>query len=199
MHIKLNKEANMAKIALIVGSVRQERQGIKVARWMEEKLKNRNHVVFFIDPLELNLPLLDKMYKEMTDPPEKMKSLQSKINDAEGYLAVTPEYNVGTSGAMKNTLDYFLEEYFFKPSAIVSYSPGMFGGINAAQQLRLIFAELGAPSISSSFSIPKLHKVFSEDGKLIDEAYDKRVLKFLAEFEWYIEAFKNQRAKGTPY
>jgi NAD(P)H-dependent FMN reductase len=199
MHIKLNKETNMAKIALIVGSVRQERQGIKVARWMEEKLKNRNHVVFFIDPLELNLPLLDKMYKEMTDPSEKMKSLQSKINDAEGYLAVTPEYNVGTSGAMKNTLDYFLEEYFFKPSAIVSYSPGMFGGINAAQQLRLIFAELGAPSISSSFSIPRLHKVFSEDGKLIDEAYDKRVLKFLAEFEWYIEAFKNQRAKGTPY
>ena len=199
MHIKLNKEANMAKIALIVGSVRQERQGIKVARWMEEKLKNHNHVVFFIDPLELNLPLLDKMYKEMTDPPEKMKSLQSKINDAEGYLAVTPEYNVGTSGAMKNTLDYFLEEYFFKPTAIVSYSPGMFGGINAAQQLRLIFAELGAPSISSSFSIPRLHKVFSEDGKLIDEAYDKRVLKFLAEFEWYIEAFKNQRAKGTPY
>jgi NAD(P)H-dependent FMN reductase len=199
MHIKLNKEGNMAKIALIVGSVRQERQGIKVARWMEEKLKNRNHVVFFIDPLELNLPLLDKMYKEMTDPSEKMKSLQSKINDAEGYLAVTPEYNVGTSGAMKNTLDYFLEEYFFKPSAIVSYSPGMFGGINAAQQLRLIFAELGAPSISSSFSIPRLHKVFNEDGKLIDEAYDKRVLKFLAEFEWYIEAFKNQRAKGTPY
>lgn len=189
----------MAKIALIVGSVRQERQGIKVARWMEEKLKNRNHVVFFIDPLELNLPLLDKMYKEMIDPSEKMKSLQSKINGAEGYLAVTPEYNVGTSGAMKNTLDYFLEEYFFKPSAIVSYSPGMFGGINAAQQLRLIFAELGAPSISSSFSIPRLHKVFNEDGKLIDEAYDKRVLKFLAEFEWYIEAFKNQRAKGTPY
>ncbi|HEV2877096.1 MAG TPA: NAD(P)H-dependent oxidoreductase [Nitrososphaeraceae archaeon] len=189
----------MAKIALIVGSVRRERQGIKVARWMEEKLKSRNHTVFFIDPLELNLPLLDKMYKEMTDPSEKMKSFQSKINDAEGYLAVTPEYNVGTSGAMKNTLDYFLEEYFFKPSAIVSYSPGMFGGINAAQQLRLIFAELGAPSISSSFSIPRLHKVFSEDGKLIDEAYDKRVLKFLAEFEWYIEAFKNQRAKGTPY
>jgi NAD(P)H-dependent FMN reductase len=54
---------------------------------------------------------------------------------------------------MKNTLDYFLEEYYFKPSAIVSYSPEMFGGINSAQHLRLIFAELGAPSISSSFTI----------------------------------------------
>ena len=189
----------MAKIALIVGSVRRDRQGIKVARWMEEKLENRNHIVFFIDPLELDIPLLDRMYKEIIDPSEKMKSLRNKINDAEVYLAVTPEYNRSTSSAMKNTLDYFLEEYYFKPSAIVSYSSGMFGGVNAAQQLRLIFAELGDPSISSSFTIPRVHKAFSEDGRLIDEAYDKRVLKFLAEFEWYIEAFRNQRVRGTPY
>ena len=53
--------------------------------------------------------------------------------------------------------------------------------------------------ISSSFTIPRVHKVFSEDGRLIDEAYNKRVLKFLEEYEWYIEAFKNQRNKGTPY
>jgi NAD(P)H-dependent FMN reductase len=92
-----------------------------------------------------------------------------------------------------------LEEYYFKPAAIVSYSPGMFGGINAAQQLRLIFAELGAPSISSSFTIPRVNKVFDEDGRLMDEAYDLRVLKFLEEYEWYIEAFKNQRNKGDPY
>jgi NAD(P)H-dependent FMN reductase len=73
---------------------------------MEEKLRIRNHMVFFIDPLELNLPLLDRMYKEMTDPSEKMKSLRNKINDAEGYLAVTPEFNRSISSAMKNTLDY---------------------------------------------------------------------------------------------
>ena len=127
----------MAKIALLVGSVRRDRQGIKVARWMNEKLKNRNHMVFFIDPLELNLPLLDRMYKEMTDPSEKMKSLRNKINDAEGYLAVTPEYNHSTSSAMKNTLDYFLEEYYFKPSVIVSYSPGIFGGIMLHSSLDL--------------------------------------------------------------
>jgi NAD(P)H-dependent FMN reductase len=189
----------LAKIALIVGSVRRDRQGIKVARWMEEKLKDRNHIVFFIDPLELNLPLLDRMYKEMSDPQEKLIELREKIKDAEGYLAVTPEYNHSVSAAMKNTLDYFLEEYYFKPSAIVSYSPGGFGGVNAAQHLRDIFAELGAPSISSSFPISRVHEVFDENGKLIDERYNKRVIRFLEEFEWYIEAFKNQRAKGTPY
>jgi NAD(P)H-dependent FMN reductase len=126
----------MAKIALIVGSVRHDRQGIKVARWMEQKLIDRNHVVFFIDPIEINLPLLDRMYKEMTNPSEKLIDLHEKIKAAEGYMPVTPEYNHSTSAAMKNTLDYFLEEYYFKPSAIVSYSPGGFGGINAAQQMR---------------------------------------------------------------
>jgi NAD(P)H-dependent FMN reductase len=100
----------MAKIALIVGSVRHDRQGIKVARWMEEKLKDCNHTVFFIDPIEINLPLLDRMYKEMTNPSEKLIDLDGKIKAAEGYMPITPEYNHSTSAAMKNTLDYFLEE-----------------------------------------------------------------------------------------
>src|ERR671920_2586220 len=178
----------MAKIALIDGSVRRDRQGIKVARWIEEKLKNRNHVVFFIDPLELNLPLLDRMYKETENPSEKLRDLRNKIKEAEGHLSVTPEYNHSTSAAMKNTLDYFLEEYYFKPSAIVSYSPGGFGGVNAAQHLRHIFAELGAPSISSSFTISRVKKAFDEEGKLVQEQYYKRVTRFLDEFEWYIEA-----------
>ena len=179
----------MAKIAVIVGSVRRDRQGIKVAKWIEKKLLSRNHIVLFIDPLELKLPLLDRMYKEMTDPSEELKDLRNKIKNAEGYVAVTPEYNRSTSAAMKNTLDYFLEEYFFKPSAIV----------NAAQQLRLVFAELGAPSIPSAFTIPRVTNVFSENGDLTDETYDKKVIRFLNEFEWYIEALKNQRVKGTPY
>ena len=186
----------MAKIALIVGSVRQGRQGIKVARWMEEKLKNRNHVVFFIDPLELNLPLLDKMYKEMTDPSEKMKSLQSKINDAEGYLAVTPEYNVGTFWCNEKYIRLLFRRIFFQAIGYCLLFPRNVWWDKCAQQLRLIFAELGAPSISSSFSIPRLHKVFNEDGKLIDEAYDKRVSKFLAEFEWYIKAFKTKEQRA---
>jgi NAD(P)H-dependent FMN reductase len=189
----------MSKISVIVGSVRQDRQGIKVARWIEKKLHFRNHTVFFIDPLELDLPLLDRMYKEMDNPSKKIKELRYKIKNSEGYVPVTPEYNRSTSSALKNTLDYFLEEYYFKPSAIVSYSPGMFGGINAAQQLRLVFAELGAISIPSSFPIPRVHKVFDKNNNLLDESYNERLDKFLNEFEWYIEALGKQRERGTPY
>jgi NAD(P)H-dependent FMN reductase len=139
------------------------------------------------------------MYKEMVNPSEKLRDLRNKVKDAEGYLSVTPEYNHSTSAGMKNTLDYFLEEYYFKPSAIVSYSAGGFGGVNAVQHLRLIFAELGALSISSSFPISRVQDVFDEHGKLMDKRYDERVIRFLDEFEGYIEGFKNQRAKGTPY
>jgi len=189
----------MPNIAVIIGSVRRDRQGIKVGRWIEQKLKDRSHTVFFIDPMELDLPILDRMYKEMENPSEMIQKLRTMIKDADGYIAVTPEYNHSTSSAMKNTLDYFLEEYFFKPSAIVSYSAGPFGGVIAAQQLRIIFAELGAPAISSSFPISKIQNVFDENGKMIDENYERRVKKFLDEFEWYVDAFKNQRVKGTPY
>ena len=189
----------MSKIVLIVGSVRRDRHGIKVARWMEQKLKERGHDVFFVDPLELNLPLLDRMYKEMDDPSQKLKDLQSIIKNADGYLPVTPEYNHSPSPAMVNTLDHFLEEYFFKPSAIVSYSVGSFGGNLAGNHLRQIFAELGAPSISSMLSISRVQNVFDNEGKLLDTNYEKRADRFLDEFERYIDAFKKQREKGTPY
>ncbi|MGA8842309.1 MAG: NAD(P)H-dependent oxidoreductase [Nitrososphaeraceae archaeon] len=79
---------------------------------------------------------------------------------------MTPEYNHSNSAAAKNTLDYFLEGYYFKPSAIVSYSAGGFGGANAVQHPSVIFAELGAPSISSSFSISKVQDVFDDAGRL---------------------------------
>ncbi|WP_299292007.1 NADPH-dependent FMN reductase [Nitrosopumilus sp.] len=189
----------MAKIAVIAGSVRKERHGIKVAKWIVKKLEEKNHEVSLIDPAELELPLLDKMYKEMDSPSEKLKSLHKIISEADGYVAVTPEYNHSISAALKNTLDYFLEEYFFKPSAIVSYSVGAFGGVVAGNHLRQILAEMGAPAIPSQFPISKVHEAFDESGKLVDTNYDRRVARFLDEFDWYIEAMKKQRKIGTPY
>ena len=66
----------MSKIAVIVGSVRSERHGIKVAKWVVSKLEDKGHQISLVDPLELDLPLLDKMYKEMESPSEKLQKLQ---------------------------------------------------------------------------------------------------------------------------
>ncbi len=189
----------MAKIAVIVGSVRSERNGIKVAKWVVSKLEEKGHSVSLVDPVELDLPLLDKMYKEMDSPSEKLQQLQKIIKEADGYVPITPEYNHSISSALKNTLDYFLEEYFFKPSAIISYSVGSFGGVSAGNHLRQILAEMGTLAISSQFPISKVHEVFDDTGKLLDENYERRFSRFLKEFEWYVQALAKQRESGTPY
>jgi NAD(P)H-dependent FMN reductase len=189
----------MAKIVVIVGSVRSERHGIKVAKWVVSKLEEKGHTVSLVDPLELDLPLLDKMYKEMESPPEKLQQLQKIIKDADGYVPITPEYNHSISSALKNTLDYFLEEYFFKPSAIVSYSVGPFGGVSAGTHLRQILAEMGTLAISSQFPISKISEVFDNDGKLLYEKSDRRFSRFLKEFAWHVSALAKQRESGTPY
>lgn len=189
----------MAKIAVIIGSVRSERNGIKVAKWVVRNLEDKGHQVYLIDPMELDLPLLDKMYKEMKDPPEKLQRLQKIIRDADGYVPITPEYNHSISSALKNTLDYFLEEYFFKPSAIISYSVGPFGGVVAGNHLRQILAEMGASAIPSQFPISKVHETFDVAGNLLDKNYEQRFSRFLDEFEWYVEALASKRMSGTPY
>jgi len=189
----------MANIVVIVGSVRTERHGIKVAKWVVSKLKEKGHSVSLVDPMELDLPLLDKMYKEMDSPSEKLQNLQKIIKNADGYIPITPEYNHSISSALKNTLDYFLEEYFFKPSAIISYSMGPFGGVVAGNHLRQILAEMGAPAIPSQLPISKVHETFDADGNLLDKNYEKRFSRFLDEFEWYVTALAKQRESGTPY
>ena len=189
----------MAKIVVILGSVRSERNGFKVAKWIKKRLEDRNHVVSLVDPIELNLPLLDKMYKEMKPPPESLQTLQNLIKEADGYVPITPEYNHSISAALKNTLDYFLEEYFFKPSAIVSYSVGPFGGVLAGNHLRQVMAELGTSVIPSQFPISKIHDTFDDDGNLLDDNYERRFLRFVEEFEWYVQALAKQRKIGTPY
>lgn len=188
-------------VSLIYGSVRSNRKGIRVAKYLSNKLSERNIHVHFIDPAIYKLPLLDKMYKEYGkgEAPSMLEELAEKFRNSDGFLIVTGEYNHGLPPAMKNTLDYFQTEYFFKPSAIACYSSGSFGGVRAAVQLRTVLGELGMPSISFIQPFPKIVENFDEEGNPQVERIEKTTRRFLDEFEWYLEAFKTQREKGTPY
>jgi len=188
-------------IAVIYGSVRSQRQGIKAARFMVNKLTERGHRTTLLDPLEYKLPFLDKMHKEYEagTAPEPLETIARILNDADGFLIVSGEYNHAVPPALKNMLDHFQREYFFKPSALVTYSAGPFGGVRSVVHLRDIMAELGAPSISSSFPISTVQEAFDDEGHALDAAYDRRVERFLDEVEWYIRAFKHEREQGTPY
>ena len=191
------------KSAILYGSTRNHREGIRAARSMEKALKERGHEVSLIDPLseDHELPLLDKMYKEFEvgEAPPNLERIAGILDDADGFVVVTGEYNHSIPPALKNLLDHFQKEYLFKPSGIVSYSAGSFGGVRAAVHLRVILAELGTPSISSILPVPKVQESLKEDGTAFDSKHEQRVKGFLEEYEWYLKALKEARSNGTPF
>jgi NAD(P)H-dependent FMN reductase len=186
---------------VIYGSVRSNRQGIKAARFVLTKLRERGHDVNFVDAKDYDLPLLDRMYKEY-DPgtaPEPMEEIAGILRDAEAIVVVSGEYNHSTPPALKNLLDHFQTEYFWKPAGIATYSGGAFAGARVAVHLRAVLGELGMVTLPSMFAVSRVGKAFDDEGRPEDEAYHRRIEKFIDELEWYGAALGAARKKGTPY
>ena len=188
-------------IPVIYGSVRRDRQGIRAARYLVAQLAARGHLATLVDPLVDTLPLLDRMYKEYPKgaAPPVMQRLAALYQEADGFVVCSGEYNHGIPPALKNLLDHFLEEYYWRPSAIACYSAGPYGGVRAAMQLRMTLAELGTPSIPSILPFPRVSQALSEAGELADAGAQKATDRFLDELEWYAEALRARRTAGTPY
>jgi NAD(P)H-dependent FMN reductase len=187
-------------VPVLLGSVRSDRQGIKAARYIVRLLTERGHEAVLVDPLEKTLPLLDRMYKEYPagHAPAQLEELADLYRRADGFVLVSGEYNQSIPPALKNLLDHFLEEYFWRPSTIVSYSAGRFGGVRAAVALRSVLCELGMPSLPSVLAIPSIGHALTEEGQASEPWIDRAAGRFLAEFEWYATALKDKRAKDAP-
>jgi NAD(P)H-dependent FMN reductase len=189
------------KCVVIYGSVRSNRQGIKGARFVVKTLEERGFGVTFVDAKEYPLPLLDKMYKEF-DPgtaPETMEKIAALLHEADAFVVVSGEYNHGLPPALKNLLDHFQAEYFWKPAGIVTYSGGPFGGVRAGVHLRSVLPELGMITLPSMFALSRVGASFDDEGGAIDDAYIRRGRKFFDELQWYAAALKSARDAGVPY
>lgn len=189
------------KIAVLLGSVRRDRLGSRASKLVIRELERRGHEVHLVDPIDLQLPLLDRMYKEhpQGEAPEPLERLAELYRSADGFLIVSGEYNHGIPPALKNLLDHFLEEYFWRPSGIVCYSAGGFGGVRAAMQLRMTLAELGMSSVPSLLPIPRIEQSIDEAGIAREPLVDRSAGRFLDEFTWYAKALAKARTAGTPY
>jgi NAD(P)H-dependent FMN reductase len=133
----------MVKIGIILGSTRPGRNGEAVAKWVYEIAKQRRDAEFeLVDIQEYNLPLLDEPVPPSMGKYSKphTKKWAAKIASFDGFVFVTPEYNHGTSGALKNAIDFLFAEWNNKAAGFVSYGSAM--GVRAVEHLRLIMAEL---------------------------------------------------------
>ena len=188
-------------VAILYGSVREDRAGIRLVYFLDAALRKRGHTPSIIDPMERRLPLLDRMYKEYErgTAPRVMEEVADIYRRTDAFAIVSGEYNHGIPPALKNLLDHFLEEYFFRPSAIACYSAGQFGGVRAAMQLRMTLAELGMPAIPSLLPVPRIQEALTPRGEPTDPSLEKRSERFLREFEWYARALRAARAESLPY
>ena len=188
----------MLYIPIIVGSTRRDRQTIKVARFVFARLKQRNGVeTELLDLAEYNFPIMEERLHHRTDPPPRLQEYAEKIDRAASLIIVTPEYNNGYPGVLKNALDYLLPEYERKPIGIVTVSAGGFGGINCLAQLRLVTLGMGAFPIPESFSVSRVRDSFKDDGTPNDAASEKRAAAFLDEVLWFTEAIVDRKAKDA--
>lgn len=165
------------KFLIFLGTVRDStpprpaRLGLRVAKSILSYLQNTysTHQFELIDPLDYPL---DSIFKPQFayaqgKAPEPLNILAEKIAAADGYVMVSPEYNHSMSPALANLLNHFASSSFsYKPSAIVTYSAGQWGGMRAAVGMRTFLAELGCLSVSAMVHIPKAQEVFNEDGSV---------------------------------
>ena len=191
------------RILVFYGSYRQDRVGIRLADYAVRALRGRGHEVELIDAKAVGLPMLDRMYKEHAPgtAPEPLEVLAGKIKAADAFLFVVGEYNWGVQPGLKNLTDHFLEEWFWRPAGIASYSAGRIGGARANLAWHGILSEMGMAVVSSTVTVGQIGAALSPEGEPTGEggaALAKSFPRFAADLEWWSAAAQHQRAVAAP-
>jgi NAD(P)H-dependent FMN reductase len=191
------------RILVFYGSYRSDRMGIRLADFVVEGFRARGEEVELIDAKAVGLPMLDRMYKEYPKgaAPAALEKLAGQIRGADGFVFITGEYNWGVQPGLKNLTDHFLEEWFWRPAAIASYSAGRFSGARAATAWHGTLSEMGMVVISSTIAAGPIAQTLSVEGKPTGEggkALERAFPRFADDLGWWMEAAKAQRGRKAP-
>ncbi|MGV9297100.1 NADPH-dependent FMN reductase [Amycolatopsis sp. NPDC003676] len=173
------------RLTVLVGSAREGRFAPTVVRWFTRQAdRHGGFEVDVIDVAEISLPLA--MNGEGAAP------VAARLEAADAFVVVTPEYNHSYPAALKNVLDWFRGEWHAKPVAFVSYG-GISGGLRAVEHLRPVFAELHAVTIRETVSFHGAHGRFGEDGEPVDPSVEAAAKALLDQLEWWARALQDAR------
>lgn len=193
----------MDKVLVFYGSYRTDRMGIRLAEYVVSSLQVRGVAAELIDAKAVDLPILDRMYKEYPkgSAPPAMEALAEKIRTADAFIFVTGEYNWGPQPGLKNLTDHFLEEWFWRPAAIVSYSAGRLSGVRSGTAWTGILSEMGMIVISSTIAVGPISQTLDALGKPsgpAGAALEKAFPRFADDLAWWTEAAREQAARKPP-
>jgi NAD(P)H-dependent FMN reductase len=176
----------MKKILIILSSTRPVRNGEKVSNWVleESKLSNLDLEFEILDLRELNLPFLDEPETPNSGQPyvhEHTKNWSKIVNEASGFIIVTPEYNGGYPASLKNALDFLYNEWTNKPVGIVGYGGG--GASRSVKQLKEVLVSLKLIPMENQIGINSVWSAFDKDNKMINEFIVGDVQKLFTEIK----------------
>ena len=184
---------NKLKFALIYGSTRKKRIGIRFVKYLANQISKNKHTPMIIDPLENKLPLLDKRFEDFgkNKAPKSVNNIHKILNKADALILVSAEYNHMPPPALINLLNYFYKEFNRKPSCVCTYSVGDFAGVRVQGPLRTLMTQLGSPPIKFGMYQGKISKSFNERGIANDpKDAEERFNLFFKELIWYAKALK---------
>jgi len=191
------------RILVFYGSYRSDRMGVRLADYIVAGLHARGADAELIDAKAVDLPMLDRMYKEYPKgtAPAAMEALAEKIRTADAFIFVTGEYNWGPQPGLKNLTDHFLEEWFWRPAAVASYSAGRFSGVHSGTVWHSILSEMGMVVVSSTLAVGPISQTLDADGKPIGNAGEslaRAFPRFADDLAWWTEAARAQKARKAP-
>ncbi len=191
------------RILVVYGSYRSDRKGIRLADFVVASLRARGESPELLDAKFIGLPMLDRMYKEYAkgEAPVEMEATAAKIRAADAFVFVVGEYNWGIQPGLKNLTDHFLEEWFWRPAAIVSYSGGRLSGARSNFLWHGTLSEMGMLVISSTLTVGPISQILNATGEPIAEAGQQlqgAFPRFADDLAWWTEAAKYQRARKAP-
>jgi NAD(P)H-dependent FMN reductase len=175
-------------IPLILGTARQGRKSEHAARLVLAQIKKRAGVETELIDVR-NIPMrLDDAGEQMKDP-----GFSATIQRCDGLIIVTPEYNHGYPGLLKDALDMNLKEYIHKAVGICGVSAGIMGGARVIENLLPVMRELGLVTIFNDVNFGQVGKIFNEQGNLLDEKFIHRIDEFLNELIWMARVLRHGR------
>jgi len=191
-----------ANIVVFLGTVRPGRMVERVGTAVKNIVSELGMEPIVIDPAEHPFEVVKSPIHFMKDPekeaPEWLLEMNTKIQNADGFIVVSAEYNCGIPPALANVMDHFPPaSYRHRPCGIVTYSPGSFGGCRVPLILRPFISELGMVSTPTGVSIPNVHQAIEADGKP-DERIGKNLTKLVKEVGWYADALKTHKGTISP-
>lgn len=191
------------KLLVITASVREGRFGTVVTRWFASHARNNERFeTTFLDLAALQLPEQLPPTIEALSTAEgrnlEMRELFARLDEAEAFVIVTPEYNHGYTASIKHLIDWHFSPWRCKPVAFISYG-GISGGLRAVEQLRLVFSEMHAATLRDSVSFDRFWEKFDETGALIDpQEPDQAAAALLETLSWWALTLRRGRAQ-LPY